>query len=323
MRKTIGIAAVLLVLGWSAHAQSRVVDRILAQVNDDIITLSDLNREMVAIRQDLASKFTGQQLEEEAKKAEKDVLDDLIRQKLLLQKGNELGFGANVDTQVSSQLEKMRKEYKFKDMQEFERAAAQQGITMNQLRDNIKKGIISQSVVQEFVGGRITLLTQEIEKFYKDHIEDYSIPEEVTLSEIVIPAEGDARQAESRANDIRNRVVAGEPFATLANQFSKGPTAGKGGAIGTYLTAKLNPDISKAIASVKEGDVTAVQPAKEGFILYRVDTRKKASYRPLDEVRDDIRNRIYQQKFNPEFERFIAQLKEDAYIQIFGEISTK
>ncbi len=320
MKKAIWIAGLLLAL--SPNAQARIVDRILAQVNDDIITLSDLNREMAAIRQDLAQKYSGQQLEDEMKKAEKDVLDELIRQKLLLQKGNELGMGANVDSQVSAQIERIRKENKFKDMQELERAAAQQGLTMTQLRDQIKKSIITQTVVQEFVGARITLLTQEVEKFYKDHMEDYAIPEEVTLSEIVIPVEGSDSEAESKANDIRKRILQGEAFATLASQYSKGPTAGKGGSIGSYITAKLNPDIAKPISTVKEGDVTPVLKAKEGYIIYRVDARKAASYKPLDQVRDEIKNRIYQQKFNPEFERFVAQLKEDAYIQIFGEIST-
>jgi peptidyl-prolyl cis-trans isomerase SurA len=89
-----------LIVLWGISADAKVVDRILAQVNDDIITLSDLNREMVEIRQELAGKYAGPQLDEEVKKAEKQVLDNLIRQKLLLQKANEYGFGANVDLEV-------------------------------------------------------------------------------------------------------------------------------------------------------------------------------------------------------------------------------
>jgi peptidyl-prolyl cis-trans isomerase SurA len=318
MKRIVWTAAIILTFSWSVPA--KIVDRILAQVNDDIITFSDLNREMADIRQDLATKYTGQQLEDETKKAEKDVLDELIRQKLLLQKGNELGFGANIDAQVSAAIEKIRKDNKFKDMQELEQAAAQQGLTMAGLRDRIRKNIITQSVVQEFVGARITLLSQEVDKFYKDHLADYAVPEEVTLSEIVIPAEGDGTEAESKAGDIRKRITGGEAFATLASQYSKGPTSGKGGTIGTYITQKLNPEIAGAIANVKEGDVTAVLKSKEGYVIYRVDARKPAAYQPLEEVREKIKNRIYEQKFNPEFERFIAQLKEDAYIQIYGEI---
>ncbi len=318
MKNALLALTTILILSWGAPA--KIVDRIVAQVNDDIITLSDLNREMAEIRQDLATKYSGQQLDEEIKKAQKDVLDELIRQKLLLQRGNELGFGANVDLQVSAFLERVRKENKFKDMEELERAAAQQGLTLPALRERIRRQIITQGVVNEFVGSRITLLSQEIEKFYRDHTAEYTVPEEISLSEIIIHSADNAAEAEAKAKDIRQRLTQGEAFATLASQFSKGPTASKGGSIGSYQTAKLNPEVARAVASVKEGDVTPVQKAKEGFIIYRVDTRKPAAVRPLEEVRDEIKNRIWQQKFQPEYERFVAQLKEDAYIQIFGEI---
>ncbi len=318
MRRAFWVAVTVLTMSWGARA--KIVDRIVAQVNDDIITLSDLNREMADVRQELSSKYSGPQLEEEIKKAQKDVLDELIRQKLLLQKGNELGFGANVDVQVSAFLERVRKENKFKDMQELEKAAAQQGLSMPALRERIRRQIITEGVVQEFVGSRITLLTQEIEKFYKDHAAEYTIPEEVSLSEIVIVSEGNAAEAESKANEIRQRLTQGEAFATLASQYSKGPTAAKGGNIGSYQTAKLNPDIANAVANIKEGDITPVMKIREGFVIYRVDTRKPATTKPLDDVREEIRNRIWRQKFQPEYERFISQLKEEAYIQIFGEI---
>ncbi len=317
MNKAIGAAILVLTLSWGASA--KIVDRIVAQVNDDIITLSDLNREMVDIKRELATKFSGEQLDEEIKKAQKDVLEELIRQKLLYQKGNELGFGANVELQVSAFLERIRTENNLKDMQELEKAAAQQGLTLPGLRDKIKRQIITQGVVQEFVGSRITLLSQEIEKFYRDHAADYTTPEEVTLSEIIIPIEGSAAESEAKANEIRAKIVAGEAFANMASQYSKGPTAGKGGSIGTYQTAKLNPEVSNAIAKVKEGDCTAVLKGREGFIIYRVDTRKLASVKPLEEIREEVKNRIWQQKFAPEYDRFIAQLKEEAYIQIFGE----
>jgi peptidyl-prolyl cis-trans isomerase SurA len=308
------------VLMLSLSAPAKIVERIVAQVNDDIITLSDLNREMADLRQDLATKFSGQQLEDEVSKAQKDVLEELIRQKLLLQKGNELGFGTNIDVQVSAYLERIRKENKFKDMQELERAAAQQGLTLPALRERLRRQIITQGVVQEFVGSRISLLSQEIEKFYKDHAAEYTIPEEVTLSEIIIPMEGNDQAAESKAADIRKRISEGEAFATLASQYSKGPTASKGGNIGSYQTAKLNPEIAGAIKNVKEGDCTPVLKAIEGLVIYRVDTRKAAAVKPLEGVREEIKNRIWQQKFNPEYDRFLSELKEDAYIQIFEEI---
>ena len=319
MNRFLMIIVSTLLLIPAASPQSRTVDRIVAQVNDDIITLSDLNREMADVRQELATKYTGDQLEQEAKKAEKMVLDDLIREKLLMQKATELGFGANVDLQVTAAVENIRKQNNIKDMQEFERALAQQGMTLVGFRERLRRRIITQGLVQEMVSSRITLLSQEIDKYYKDHAADYTSQEEVTLSEIVIPYEGNPAEAEGKANEIHASLRKGEAFAALATQYSKGPTASKGGNIGTYLTAKLNPAITTAIANLKEGEFTAVEKSGDAFVIYRVDARKPAVVRPLDEVRDEIRNRLWEQKFNPEFERFVAQLKDEAYIQIFSE----
>jgi len=170
------------------------------------------------------------------------------------------------------------------------------------------------------VGSRITLLTPEIEKFYKDHAAEYTVPEEVTLSEIVITGEADDKQAENRINEILRRLQQGEPFASLASQYSKGPTANKGGGIGTYILAKLHPDTVVTIANLKEGDISKPQKLKDGYAIYRIDSRKPATVRPLEEVRNEIRSRLWERKFNPELERYINQLREDAYVQYFSEI---
>jgi len=300
--------------------QAGTVDRIVAQVNDDIITLSDLNREMVQIRRDLASKYAGEQLDREIKNAENQVLDELITQKLLLQKASEMGFAGNVDVEVSAAVQRVMKENNLPDMPAMESALASQGMTLSGFRETLKNRMITQSLIQEFVSSRITLLSQEIDKYYRDHAPDFTTPEEVSLSEILIPPGNNEKQAEARAADLYSRLRQGESFATLAAQYSKGPTAAKGGSIGSYTTGKLNPELAKAIANIKEGDVTAVQKIKEGFMICRVDTRKPATVKPLTEVRDEIRNRIWDQKFNPEYERFISQLKEDAYVKKLGEI---
>ena len=317
MTRTFCVAGVVLALAGAAPA--KIVDRIVAQVNDDIITLSDLNREVALMRQELAAQYSGEQLEAAVKKAEKAALDNLIRDKLLLQKGNDLGFGANIDVQVSAAVERIRKENKIKDAEEMERALAQQGYSLAGFRDQIRKQIIKDGVIDSFVRSRITLLSNEIEKYYKDHVAEFASTEEVGLSEIIIPIEGDAAAAEARANDVQRRLTQGEAFATLASQYSKGPSASKGGSIGSYATLKLNAEVASAIAGVKEGEVTPVLKSRDGFLIYRVDSRKKSENIPLEQVRSEIQQRLFSQKFGPEMERFVAQLKEDAYIQIFGD----
>jgi peptidyl-prolyl cis-trans isomerase SurA len=317
MKNIFIIPALIFALG---AAEAKTVDRILAQVNDDIITLSEMNREMALARRELESKYSGEQLEQAIQKTEKQVLDGLIQDKLLVQKAMELGFNSNVDSRISSAIQQVMKDNNLKDTDELEKALAQQGMSMRDFRDQVRNQIIKNDLIDEFVRSRITLLTPEIEKYYKDHAADYTTPEEVSLSEILIPIEGDEKEAESRANDLHRRLEQGESFSSLASQYSKGPTASKGGGIGTYVLAKLNPATVQAIAGLKDGAITTPRKVKEGFVLYRVDSRKPEAIKPLSEVRNEIRGRLYERRFVPEYERYIQQLKEDAYIQIFSEI---
>ena len=323
MKRILWLLGSILIWSQALPAQTmpaKIVDRIVAQVNDDIITLSELNKELADYKQELAQKFTGEQLEQEVKKAEKNILEELIRQRLFLQKAKDLGIGSSMDVQVSAEIERMRKQYNIKDMEEFERALEQQGMTLISYREYVRKQMIIGTLIGEFVDSRITLLSEEVERYYRDHIKDYSSPEEVALSEILIPVVGNDGEGEALANEIRKRLQQGEPFAALASQYSKGPTANKGGGIGTYQVAKLNPQIAAAIASVKENENSSVIRISEGFAVYHVDSRTPSAARPLEQVRDQIRELLYRQKRTPEYERFVAQLKEDAYIQVFGEL---
>lgn len=319
MKKLTWLAPLFFGLGF-LYAQAKTVDRILVQVNDDIITQSELNREMEQVRREMAARYTGEQLDQMVRQAEKATLESLINQKLLYQKAMELEMDdSHVDSRVANIIQQIMKEYQIKDTETLEAQLEQQGSSLRELRENLRKRTIVEDLIGAFVGSRITLLTPEIEKYYKDHQSDFSTPEEVTLSELIV-SEGSDTASLERANALYQRLQKGESFPALATQYSKGRTASKGGASGTYLVSKLNAATVKAIAGLKEGEISQPQKVSEGYIIYRIDARKEASVRPFEEVKDEIKNRLYEKKFNPELERFITQLKEDAYIQIFSEI---
>ncbi len=313
-------ATLALFCGFCA-AQAKTVDRILAQVNEDIITLSDLNRKIAEYRAQLETKFSGDELVQMMQKAEKQALQQLVEEKLLDQKAAELGPSSDIDSRVSTAIQQIMQENKMKSTDELDRGLmAQQGMNLREFRDMLRKQFMRDDLIGGMVGSRIALLSQEIEKYYKDHITEFSTPEEVTLSEISIPIEGNSQEAESRANDIYGRLLKGEAFAVLASQYSKGPTANKGGITGTFQLSKLNADTVKAIAGLKEGDVSKPQKFNNLYVIFHIDERKPVTVRPLDEVKPELKNRLYNQKYTPEYERFITQLKENAYIQYFEEI---
>jgi peptidyl-prolyl cis-trans isomerase SurA len=319
------LLAIPAILFGFCSAEAKIVDRILAQVNDDIITMSEVNRQMagMGIIQQLQAKYNGDELEEQIQKAQKQVIDNLIQERLLYQKAMELGFSADIESQVSAAIQRTIKEHNLKDTDDLEKALEEEGTSLKEYRESVRRSMIVESLVDYFVSSRITLLTPEIEKYYNDHLADFSSPEEVTLSTIEIAIKGDPQEAENRANDIFRRLQQGESFPTLASQYSKGATASKGGGIGTYLLSKLNSETVKTIANLKEGEISKPQREKDDYVIYRIDSRKLSQVRPLEEVRNEIKNILYEQKFNPELERYVSQLKEEAYIQYFPEMNTK
>ena len=312
--------AVIAVIFATGIVGAGTVDRILAKVNDEIITLSELRREMEPTRIEIMNKVPPAQQEQTLKAMEEKILDSLIEASLIYQKAIEMEYNAQVEEDVTSYIQQIIKDNNFKDTDEFEDALAQQGQSMRTFRENIERNMASQALVNDFIHSRINLLTPEIERYYQNNQADFTTSEEVTLSEIILDTTDSVADAESLASDIADRIRKGESFETLAMQYSKGSTAGKGGGIGTYVIDKLNAEIRKALTDVGEGEISAPQKSAEGFIIYRMDVRKPVVVQPLDEVRDEIRSILYQQKQNPEYERFIAQLKDEAYIQIFPEM---
>ena len=318
MKKQLLVMPVLL-LGF-CFADTKIADRILVKVNDDIILQSDLGHLMTSLREQLTARYRGQQLVDETKKAEKQALDMLIEEKLLYQKAVELDYSTRSEPKVASYIQRIMKEKSLKDEDELEQALFKQGTNLKEFREDIQKQISIDNVKNDLIGSRITILKIEIEKYYKDHLADYTSSAEVSLSEIIIPVAGDKQAAENRANDIYRRLQQGESFTALASQYSKGPTANKGGSIGTYKEDTLTPEMANATAKYKEGEVTKPQLMKEGYAIFHIDSRKASTVRPLEEVLDSIREKIGNVKYEQEYARLIAQLKDDAYIEYLPEI---
>jgi peptidyl-prolyl cis-trans isomerase SurA len=319
MKKLTGI---LLTVFFGFYAQvsgSTIVDRILVKVNDEIITQSELDVAIAEIRPQLEARYSGEELEAAFREVEEDLLNNLIEEKLIYQKAVELDFLSQLEKQVTAEIQSVMKNNNLKDTDELEMALARDGTSMREFREHVERHVAIRELAGAFIGSRINLLTPEIERYYKNNINDYTAPEEVTLSEIVISTADGVENARNRAEDIYRRLQQGESFATLASQFSQGLTANKGGDIGTYNLEKLNPTRVN-VAGLAEGEVSQPLRLEDSYVIYRVDVRKEKSVKPLEEVRYQIMDILYQQKWGPEYDRWMTQLKEAAYIQIFPEV---
>jgi peptidyl-prolyl cis-trans isomerase SurA len=314
----------------AAQGPETVVEEIVARVNNSIVTRADLQH----------SKETWQQDVEKAKAdggeppKEQDLLRDLIDQQLLLQKGTELGVSA--DTDVVKRLDQIRQQMQADSLEDLEKAATAQGVSWEDFKQNLKNGIITQKVIQQEVGGHITITQQEIQQFYDQHKAEMERPEQVRLSEILIstqkaaPVKTDKGQnalpempdaefiaaAEKKADSVYEQLQKGGNFATLAKANSDGPTSQAGGDLEYFKRGTLSKELEDKVFALKAGEYTQPIRTNQGWVILSVTEHQPAGIPALKDVQPMIQERLYMVAMQPALRDYLTKLREDAYIDI-------
>lgn len=304
---------------YEASAQDAVVlDEIVAKVNNEIITLTDLNKELNSLRAALRDEFRNPEtLEREFEARKREVLRTMIENKMMLQKADELGLAANVDVEVAAALEEMRKQSGIPNMDVFEQILRQRGSSLAEYRDWIRKKIIIDSLIGQFVYSKLTLLTAEIEAFYKENIQLFTEPAEVELAEILLLTEGkDKNQVRSRAEEALARLKSGVAFEETARQYSEGPTASRGGGIGAFRRGSIAPALEKVVFELGKGQTSGIIETEYGLQIIKVADKKEATAKSLEDVRPLIQRELYQRKARPEMEEFMEDLRSQSYVYV-------
>ncbi len=309
-----------------AHAQSNVapqspyggttVEDIIARVNDQIITRSDYDRSMAEVDQE--ARQHGATSLQEISASHKDLLRNLIDQQLWLSKGKELGI--NGDTELIKKLDEIRKQYHLDTIEDLEKAAKEQGVSFEDFKANIRNGIITQDVMREEVGSAIRFTPGEAEHYYEQHKQEYSQPESIRLSEILISTgtgdDAKAAAAKAKADDIETRLHAGGDFSQLAKSFSDGPTAAQGGDLGEYQPGALPKALEDKTFPLKAGEVTDPILTRQGYIILKVNQHIPGGPRPYKDVENEVEDAFYMSRMEPAIRSYLTKLREDAFIDI-------
>ena len=208
----------------------------------------------------------------------------MIDQQLLLSKGKELGV--NCDAEVIRRLDDLRKQNHLESMEALEKAAASQGVSFEDFKQGIANQCITQQVVRDEVGRHIQMTHTQEQAYYTAHAGDFQMPEQVHLSEILVPTPDNATDAQivaaqAKADDLSAKLKAGTNFAELAKTSSGGPTASGGGDLGDFKRGTLGDVLEKATFSLQAGGVTAPIRTRQGFVLLRVDSHQAAGLPPV------------------------------------------
>lgn len=312
-------------MGQAAGAQEEVkphlLDEIVAKVNSEIITLTDLNKALAQMRNGMTDEIRDPQaLEREFAKRKRSVLRSLIQNKIMLQRAEELGMTSDIDVDVATYLEEMRKQAGIPSLDVLDQYFKQRGSSLAEYKRIIREQMITRSLLQQFVYSKITLLTPEVEAYYKEHQKDFTEPASVDLAEILFLTEGKQKEDVKKAvEQAYQRLQNGELFEDVAKEVSEGPTASKGGHIGTFKKGSLNDALEKVVFKLEPGSYSDIIESDFGFQVVKVIDRSEPQVKPLEEVRPQIVDALYQKKAEPETKEFLKQLVEESYIFVKKE----
>lgn len=303
-----------------AQGKPVVVEEIVARVDNEMISLSEYQKADASLHQEVAQQCQGcpqDKIQAYYTEQQKNLLRDLIDQRLLVARAKDMNI--SVDTDLIKRLDEVRKQNNLTSLEDLQKAVESSGLSWEDYKTQMSNSLLSQEVIRREVGSRMDMGQDEVKKYYDAHQAEFNRPEQVQLADIFLSTEKktpeEIQAVEKQANALRDRVLAGEDFGTLAKRYSEGPTAQNGGDLGVYERGALAPQIDEAVFKMEKGQLTVIQ-AKTGFEVIKVVDHFQAGEQPLEKVENEIMNKLYQDKMQPALREYLAQLREENYVMV-------
>jgi peptidyl-prolyl cis-trans isomerase SurA len=303
---------------WQGPLLAELCNRVVAVVNDEVITLHELNkkiREMTGVAPaDLELRNKERYLE-----ARRQVLEFLIDERITRDKIEELGIQIT-EKELDASLEQIKRDNQWTH-EDLLKALEKQGLTYEKYQERMKKELERIKLIEFEVKSKIIIREEAIKSYYEEHKEKFSTDEKVHLAAIFLVRQDSDNQKETdellqRARQIMDRLKAGENFAALAAKFSQGPGADEGGDLGEFRADQLEPNLRRMIESMPVGGVSEPVLMSNGVQIIRLLEREKGKTRSFQEVKNAIYTILYRQEVNRRYEAWIKELRESCYTKI-------
>jgi parvulin-like peptidyl-prolyl isomerase len=323
---TLGAAALLsagmLTAAVTDTPDVKVVEEIVAKVNGDIITRGELEKMHNYVVAELRKQGkSGEELDKAAKATEADALRDKIDQLLLVARAKELDV--KVDADITRRIAQVQGQSGIADPDKFHQWVFEQiGITFEDWKQQMTDGELTRKVIGQEVGSHINIPQEEVQAYYDKHKTEFVRQEQVFLREILVST-GDGSPevvaaALKKAQDIAARARKGEKFVDLVHQYSDAETAKNDGELGAYKKGDLVKPLEEVVFKLPKGGVTDPIRIKVGFEILKVEEHYNAGQASLEDVKDEIMEKLYTPRMQPELRKYLTKLREEAFIQIRG-----
>lgn len=309
-----GIAMLLICSIGLTSVSAKVVSRVAAVVNKEIISTHQLDQRLQA----QLAKQQKQPSPVQMGALRQELLSRMIEESLVQQRIAELNLTVSEEEIETALLDVQKKNKLSRD--DLEDAVQSQGLDFADYRDNLRQQILRYKLIGEEVRSQIDVPEREIVEYYRAHLDDYRLPPEVELSAISFPvsrkaSEQERTQIRKMVNESLTRLQQGEALAEVADSYNQ--TYGAvGGSMGKFVYEELTPEFVEAINQVEDGTFTAPVEMPTAIHLLRVDDRLSEGLRQFDAVKFDIHQMLLDQKTDARIKEWTKALKNKAFIDI-------
>ena len=319
------VACVLLAVLLVVPVRAEIIEQVLVKVNGDILTKTEFEQRQVAILRSRPELANASPESDALQRAVAEVTPQLILEAvdelLLVQRGRELGMALG-DEQFKTIVENIKKQNNLEDEERFGAALKQEGMTLADLRRNLERQMFVSQVQQRDIADKISVTEDESKAYYEAHKNEFTTPSQITLREILVEVPtggaginvGQDDEARAKAEAIRTRLLAGEPFARLAGEVSDAPSRANGGLIGPVSHDELAAALQELVDGMKVGELTEVIRTPRGYQILKLEARTDTQIRTFEQARDDIGNRVGDQKIAGERLKYLDRLRTQATI---------
>lgn len=320
LRPILALAALTALLALTAQpAAAEIIDRVVAVVDEEVITLSELEdaaRPLLAQVDAISDPVTRTQLRDRQLRA---ALDALVGKTLVAQEAARRNLGVSRED-VDAHIERVRARQGWTEDQ-LRLYLSGQGLSLAEFRAEIQENLLRQRVIGAVLGTRIRIGESDLRDYYKEKLTRANTEYEVEAAHIVLSVADNATPAEEaavrqQANELLQRARTGEAFADLARRYSQGPGADGGGYLGTIRRGSIDGSLEQAIFALAPGEVGGPVRSPFGYHVVTVLDRKKLPPQPFDEIKEDLRRELHDKRLEEELGKWIDELKKKSFVDI-------
>jgi len=303
--------------GAGGEPGGMVLDRVVAVVNDEALTLSEVQEEGQPVVRKIFQDFVGTERERRLEEAERRVLEDLIDRRLMYQVAKREGMLPS-EAEVTGAIEELKRTNNVSDDAQFRTMLKAEGLTLEQVRRNIGERLAIGRLLARQVRSAIILGEEELTKYYQAHQDKYQRTPQAEIRHILFPVRPRADEAavRARAEEARTKIVEGADFAQVAREYTDPSSPESRGEVMTVHRGELAPEIEAAAFGLPAGGVSPLIRTEAGYHVIKVERVQAEYVAPFAEVRESIRDQLFQEKFEAKRKEWLANLRQSAFIQI-------